>query len=352
MKDINELAMVDMASVDIVPGTNRLVAYYQVINPTGSASRQTGPAKASVYTYYVSEESPGRFNEETRKIMSRMLFTQHIQCYVFTERFARTGMVDLFNYLELNPDRRTNVYVVVTDAPIRNIMESFTPLDRVPGRNLRMLMDLQAKSAGFTRKLTQVKDIVAGIPLSRPTVIPMLHYHGKRPASLSDRVEYIQASDPGFEISDGAVFVHAKMVGKIDQSMKKLYFVLNGDARKGVESIVVNGSIVDLELRDIKVKRKWGPSRLRITVHVKLRGLFNEQKKHLSGRNLNEIERSFNEAYKKKAEEFIRFGREKDWDLLGIGDVKQGRGRWRDFDVSIEVKSMAVLIGNTRTPYQ
>jgi hypothetical protein len=109
---------------------------------------------------------------------------------------------------------------------------------------------------------------------------------------------------------------------------------------------------VDLELRDIKVHREWGPSRLRIAIHVKLRGLFNEQKKPLTSRNLEEVERTFNKTFKKQAEEFVRFGQEKDWDLLGIGDVKQGRGRWRDIEVSFEVKSKAVLIGNTRTPYQ
>ncbi|MBP3962883.1 Ger(x)C family spore germination C-terminal domain-containing protein [Paenibacillus lignilyticus] len=352
MREINHLALVDMTAADIDPKTKRITAYYQVINPTGISPRQSGPSKASVYTYVVSEQNPGLLTEKTGTIMSRMLFTAHMQCYVFTERFAREGLLELINYLELNTDRRTNVYAVVTDAPIQNVMENFTPLDRVPGRNLRLLMDWQASTFGMSKKLTQLEDIVKGVPLSRPTIIPILHYYGSSPVTESDRAETIKATETGFQISGGAVFIRAKMVGEIDQHTKKMYYVLNGDARRCLESIKVNGVHVDLETRNIQVKRNWGPSRLHITIHVNLRVLYNQQMRPLTLQNTHEIEQAFNRTLKEQSDQFVRLAREKDWDLLGIGDTKQGRGKWRDFDVSFEVISKASLFGNTRTPYQ
>ncbi|SDW07627.1 Ger(x)C family spore germination C-terminal domain-containing protein [Paenibacillus sp. CF384] len=352
MREINHLALVEMTAADMDPKTKRITAYYQVLNPTGTSSRQAGPAKASVYTYVVSEQNLGLLTEKSGTTMSRMLFTAHLQCYVFSERFARDGLLELVNYLELNTERRTNVYAVVTDAPIQNVMESFTPLDRVPGRNLRLLMDWQAKTFGMTRKLTQLEDIVKGVPLSRPTIIPILHYNRSSPASQTDRVDHINATEPGFEISEGAVFIRAKMVGKIDQHTKKMYYVLNGDARRCLENIKVNGAKVDLETRNIQVKRKWGPKRLHITIRVNLRVLYNQQMSPLTLQNTHEIEQAFNKTLVEQSNQFVRLAKDNNWDLLGIGDTKQGRGKWRDFDVSFEVSSKAVMFGNTRTPYQ
>ncbi|SFI40295.1 germination protein, Ger(x)C family [Paenibacillus sp. UNC496MF] len=352
MREINRLAIVNLTAVDIDPKTGKLVAYYQVINPTSISAKQSGPAKASVYTYSVTEDSPGLFTEKTGTIMSRMLFTPHLQCYVLTERYARRGLNDLINYLEMYTDRRTNVYAVVTDAPLNNVMDTFTPLDRIPGRNLRMLIDWQSRLIGMNRKLTQVKDIAEGIPLSRPTIIPMLHYHGDRPASQSDRVERIEGANPGFELADGAVFVHAKMTGKVDRNAMTLYFVLNGEASRGFERLTVNGADVDVEASHIKVSRHWGPSRLRIAIRADLRVLFNQQKIPLTSRNAREIESAYNRTLRQRAEDFVRLAKDKDWDLLGIGDTRQGRGKWRDVDVTFDVQAKAIWFGNTRTPYQ
>ncbi|MFC4807842.1 Ger(x)C family spore germination C-terminal domain-containing protein [Paenibacillus sp. GCM10023250] len=352
MREINRLAIVNLTSVDIDPKTHQLVAYYQVINPTSISAKQSGPAKASVYTFSVTEKSPGQFTEKTGTIMSRMLFTPHLQCYVLTERYARKGLKDLINYLELYTDRRTNVYTVVTDAPLKNVMETFTPLDRIPGRNLRMLIDWQSRLIGMKRKLTQVKDIAEGIPLSRPTIIPMLHYHGDPSASRSDRLENINGADPGFELADGVVFVHAKMEGKVDRNTMTLFYVLNGEATRNFERLRVNGAVVDVEASHIQVSRHWGPSRLKVAIRAELRVLFNHQKVPLTSQNAREIEAAYDRTVRRHAEDFVRLAQEKDWDLLGIGDTRQGRGKWRDFDVTFDVRSKARWFGNTRTPYR
>ncbi|REE67626.1 Ger(x)C family germination protein [Paenibacillus taihuensis] len=352
MREINYLAIVNMTAADIDPKTGKFIAYYQVINPTSMSAKQSGPTKASVYTYTVTEESPGLLTEKTNTVMSRMLFTPHLQCYVFTERYANQGLRDLINYLEQFTDRRTNVYAVVTDAPLQKVMYSFTPLDRIPGRNIRMMMDWQARSLGMSRRMTQLKDIVEGIPLSRPTIVPMLHFHGDGQASQSDRVESIDAIEPGFELADGAVFLQAKMAGKVDRDTMTLFFVLNGEASKSFDNLKVNGAHVDVEANHIKVKRYWGKSRLRITIHSNLKVLYNGQKSPLTARNAHQIEMAFNKSFQKQADQFVQLAKQKHWDLLGIGDTKQGRGRWRDFDVTFDVSSKATVFGNTRTPYQ
>ncbi|GMK44758.1 spore germination protein KC [Paenibacillus glycanilyticus] len=351
-REITQLALVEMIAFDH-DDKGSYSAYFQVLNPTSIQARQVGPAKASVYTYSVKADNFGSILEQLNSTTSRKLFTSHLQIYVVSERAARSGILPFVNYLEMNPERRTNVYAVVSDSTISELMKNFTPLDRVPGRYIRLIIDWHARAHGMVKSPSRIKDIINGIPRSRPTVIPILHFMGKEAGSTSDRLENIDATQQNFNIRDGAVFINARMMGRINSTNCELYNVLNNYANRFFIKIKVHNQNVEIIARNIRIKRKWNKQRRQLLVDVKaeLQLVSNEQKNPLTLINQHDIERAFNARFNQLAEDFVALGLRNNWDLLGIGDTSYGRKNWKTIDACFDVQSKVTLAGNTISPY-
>ncbi|MZQ83268.1 hypothetical protein GQF01_14225 [Paenibacillus sp. 5J-6] len=352
MKEINHLALVDMIGIDR-DDRGEFYAYFQVLNPTSLAARNSGPTKAAVYTYKFEALNPGLITERTIGRMSRKLYTSHLQCYISTEREARHGLMELSNFLDNFPDRRTNVYFAITDESLSRVTNSVTLLDRIPGRSIRRILDLQAKSWDMGVYPIRIKDIILNIPFSRPNIIPIVRYFGKQPAARSERLENISAGEDIFGVTGGAVFLHAKMVGKLDNEMSKLFYALNGFSRRSNEVITLHGESVNLEMNNIRIDRKWKSSNtMVIRIYTELGITYNNQKRKLTLKNINEISTAFNEYYKETGDNFVQYSQDHHWDLLGIGDTRRGYGKWEDITVDFEVHSKVITKGNLITPYE
>ncbi|TCM99316.1 Ger(x)C family germination protein [Paenibacillus sp. BK033] len=352
MKEINQLALVDTIAMDQDDNRN-FHFYFQVLNPPSIEARGSGPSRAAVYTYEVSAPAIGLITKKTEAVMSRKLYTSHMQVYVLSERSARNGVLSFVNLLENDPERRTNVYTIVTEEPVSTVMNSFTVLDRVPGRNIRLLLDWHAKNFGINKLPIRMKDIVAGIPFSRPTIIPIIQYTGERAASKADRLDDINATKENLRLVSGAVFIRAKMVGKINTEIKNLYYVFNGYAKRIDETVEVRNKRVDIEVRDIKIKRIWKTEKqLILRLNAKAGIINNEQNQRLNASNIKELEQAINSFFNEKGEDFFRFALKQNWDLLGIGDTRQGRKNWKEIKVQFDTHSKVTSLGNTITPYE
>lgn len=353
MKEINQLAIVSTGGADLDPQTGKSIAYYQVINPTGATSSQHGSSKAAVYTYKIEESSPGRMTEKTTTSMPRILFGAHTQSYIISERLAKNGLVDFINYLELNPERRTNVYLFVTDSPIVDVMNSFTPLERLPGNYLRSLMSQHQRSFGSNIVRTRLKDVIEGMSRHEPTIVPIIHLRGLKPASHTDLLEEIDGTKQSLYITDGAVFLQGKLVGRIDRELKKVSFVLSSKATRIVVSIFIGDARIDLEARNFHVKRQHNPQENQVSmmINADLFILNNELKTEMSEENLHEIEQSFNEQFNKAAQSVVTFAKEKNWDLLGFQDRGLADESWIKTNVLFHTSSKVVSSGNISRPY-
>ncbi|MBA2937400.1 Ger(x)C family spore germination protein [Paenibacillus sp. CGMCC 1.16610] len=355
-REINQLAIVNIAGADKDPKTGELTAYYQVINPTGIASKQGGTSSAPVYTFKINEMNFGRLAGRTSMIMPRQFFTPHIQCYIVSESFAKQGILEFINFIERDPDRRTNVDFVVTDSPLADIMYSYTALERVPGKYIRSVMDMHART--FHKHLfpSRLRDVARAVSLSQPIIIPILHYSGVQSSSKTDRLESIQASKNSLTFTDGAVFQHAKMVGRVEEDTKRLNYLLNGQLKVTSNTLEVNGSSVVVEAQDIQVHRKYelaeSPPRLVMNIKAVLRVVENNQTVPMNLENLTEIEAAYNKELKEKIDRFITLTHEKSWDLLGIQDEGIGEENWKNFEIDVLIQSTVEGIGNTSTTYQ
>lgn len=351
-KEINQLALVNIAAADKDPKTGIITAYYQVINPTGISAKQSS-SKAPVYTFDFKEFSSGKFAEKTGNVMPRLFFTPHLQCYIISETYAKQGILELINFLERDPERRTNVNFLITDSPLSTVLNSFTTLERVPGRYIRSLMDLHARSFHKNVFPSRMKEMAEGIDLHQPTIIPILHYTGAQPASKTDRMEKINASSETMSFTDGAVFIHARMVGRIDPETKKVFYILNKNLKKFVETVEINGAQVDVEAQNVRVRRQYNHSSSHLSVRITadLRIVQNKQENKMTMHNLHEIEAAFNRKLKQKAEAFDQLGKDNDWDLFGLQDEGFNADTWHQAAVSFHVNSKVTTIGNTSTSY-
>ncbi|MBW7455455.1 Ger(x)C family spore germination C-terminal domain-containing protein [Paenibacillus sepulcri] len=353
LKEINSLAIISLAGVDKDPESGDLLAYYQVINPTGLSTRQSAATKAAVYTFHFRDFSHGRFTEQTGTSMPRRFFTAHLQSYLISERYAREGILDLINFIELNPERRSSLIVFITDSPMHTVMNSFTPLDRVPGRFIRALSNQYKPNFSMSVYPIRFKDLAKDINLHTPTILPIIHYHGEKPSSNSDRVEEIDASEDGISFKVGAVLIHSRMVGRIDEQSKILFFIMNKKYRELTETVEIKGKHVDVTAKNLNVKRKWikPASELSFQITGDLKILNNQQTSKMTVQNLHLIEEAFNRKLEERVLALDQMGKTKGWDMLGIQDNGGNEKTWRQTKVTIKVSSRMTTTGNTSTPY-
>ena len=85
---------------------------------------------------------------------------------------------------------------------------TYTALEKLPGRFLRSLVEIQSKSFGNLSKYSRVKDLVENMESTTLTVLPRLSISGSKPLSTTDRYEQINANQGSLILSGGAVFKH------------------------------------------------------------------------------------------------------------------------------------------------
>ncbi|WP_181907409.1 Ger(x)C family spore germination C-terminal domain-containing protein [Cohnella lupini] len=353
MKEINSLAIVTMAGVDKDPDTGEFTAYYQVINPTGLSTRIGSTSRAAVYTFNFKDYSIGKFSEKTGMSMPRRFFTPHLQTYIISERYARSGILDILNFVELSPERRSNVILLVTDSPMYKVMNSFTSLERVPGRFIRDMTSQYKPNFSMSNFPIRFKDFAKQMNRHTPIVVPIVHYNGENPSSKTSRLEQIDATRDGMSYGRAAVFIQDRMVGAVSEQMKNIFFIINSKYRQTTETFKVNGSLVDVQAANIHVKRKWVTpgSRMVIEVHTDLHLLNNQQKNKMTLPNIHDIEAAFDLSFGQRLTAFERLSKDKGWDLLGIQDNGGNTMTWHETEVTFQIHSRLTTIGNSSTPY-
>lgn len=365
--EINQLAIGELVGADMDPETGKQIVYYQIVNPGAVAAQKEAGTKSPVYTYKVQASSISELGEKTADLLPRQLFPDHYQSEIVSERYARQGLNPFLNFFERQYNRRSNLYLFVTDSPLSDVMMTYLPLERLTGRSLRSLIENQSKSTGKISMKSRVKDLVENMESSMLTVIPMLSLSGSMPLSTTERYDQINADQGNLILSGGAVFKHDRMIGKLNSGQTAYYVLLKGESEVFFESITVNGRKVDLQAAKPKVRKRLdivsGTPVWKVEISTPLILMNNEQKKDLTLENLAEIRREFNQQVHKKTTEFYRDALSKKWDLFGLENkIKNKRGKawkavharknaWNQTKLQLTIKSKIIDIGEIINPY-
>lgn len=366
--EINELAIGELVGADRDPKTGKYILYYQIVNPAAVSAQNNSGIKSPFYTYTVKADSVSELGLKVSSIMPRNLFPDHYQSEVISERYARQGIKTFLNFYERQYNRRSNLYLFITDSPLADVMMTYPPLDRLSGRALRSLVDNESKSTGRISQKSRVKDLTEHLESSVFTVMPMLSLSGSKPLTSTDRYEHVDANKGNLVLSGGAVFKQDRMIGKIDMKQMAYYVLLKGDSRTFFETLTLDGSKVDLQATKPKVRKRLlldsGTPVWEVDIRTSLDIMNNDQNRKMTLQNLNEIKEAFNRQVIGKTTAFYKDAMNQNWDLFGLQDkinnkrgkaweiVQRQKNGWKQTKLRITVSSKITDIGEIIDPYK
>ncbi|MDF2680561.1 MAG: hypothetical protein K0R47_1751 [Brevibacillus sp.] len=368
MKEINQLAIVNLIGVDLHENTGKQELYYQVINPKGIAKQAGAAEKATVYTYRFVGRMGDQFEDISPDVIPRQLFTHHYQAIVVSERYAKSGLRDMANFKEGHPERGSNVYLLVSDSPIHRIMDSYIPLEPLPGRSMRAIIENQSMMTGRISTRTRLKDLIENMETERISVFPLITYIGKESSESSNRLEFIQGTNGNIAILGGAVFIHDRMVGKLTKEEMKWYNLLNKKHEIFLETLSMNQESMQVRTLNTLITKKLEKHGTELSLHVHLHAdlnlIFNDQKIPTTVQLLHDAESEFNKKIQEETTKFVENSRKKGWDILEIqyllhlkkGDewrkLREDIDRWKKVKVIISSDSKIETIGSLVSPYK
>ncbi|UFJ42668.1 Ger(x)C family spore germination protein [Brevibacillus humidisoli] len=326
--EMNELALVSMVGVDSDPDSGKKKVYYQIINPlSGTSARGTpGGEQAPVYTYEISGSSFGEIKSTVYQLLPRKLFVAHYEVLLVSQRVARQGIRDIVNFIEMQPNGRSSVPMLIVDGPISQVMKTFTPLERVPSDAIDSRLKLLIRNSLLVGKHIKVNDVIERMEKSDTIVLPLIAGMKESPSSNSGETSAdIDANQNNFIVGGGAVFRDYRMAGKLNDAQLVWYHLLNGDRGRHVRRFQVEGKQVSVELRLVRIKREvfWKSDQPVLQIRLDLE-LSTALASEFIPHSRNEVERLENRLDQIIADEslaFYQMTRERGWDLLRIRDL-------------------------------
>lgn len=368
MVEVNQIAIVNLVGLDKDPESGKETAYYQVINPTGLVGQKSSGIKSPVYTYEVEADTSGGVASQTLELLPRRPFYDHYQALIVTERFARDGVREMLNFVEKQPSRRSATYLLVSESPIKEMMNTYIPLERLPGRNLHNIITIQSKYTDQANRKSRVKDLIENLDSGVLTVLPIVKLSDSQATPDTNRYEQMNAGEGIIVLGGGAVFKHDRMIGKLNTEELPLYYLLN--ERIGVlqQTLLVNRQDVDIQAPGTTVRKSLtlesGRPVLTIDILASMHIVDNDQNVRLTVQNLGEIKSHFNRQVSDSITAFYKKMLSSGWDILSIeqqikhkrgkewADVKTDSGIWKETKLKLTVNSTIKGIGNTIDPYR
>ncbi|NBD23087.1 Ger(x)C family spore germination protein [Paenibacillus glycinis] len=367
-KEINDLAIVDAIGVDIDPDSGERLVYFQIVNPPGVGGKSGESSKASVYTYKMSSiDSVSGFTVFANKQIPRMIFSNDVQLYIMTLRYSQKYYREILDFIESNPTRRSTGYFVATDAPIDTIMNTIVPVERVPGRAMRSMIELQQKVSGVYGKHIRARDAINGLSRNRPIVIPFVSVMNDKVNPQFAKLEAINAPYKSVVFDGGAVYVKDRLTGKIDYETNNLSNLLSGDADRYLLNYSDGEGGIEVMLEDPIIDRKLAIAGdtpiLSLNINASLRIYLDNRTKDSDYFDVHEIERLMTKEFEKRCLKLVQLTRKKSWDLLGIQDqidrkrskvwsgYKTDSNAWKKTDVHISADFKVKWLGRTKSSY-
>ncbi|QHT61159.1 Ger(x)C family spore germination protein [Paenibacillus lycopersici] len=367
LKEINDMAIADMVGVDM-DEEGHYMAYYQIINPNGVAGSKSGGSRSPLYTYAFQADSWAEFASTATRTIPRKLFISHYQAYIVSERLAAKGLDDLLNFLENDPTRRMATNVFIAKSPVQDIMNTFVPLERNPGKELRSVHELQHNVASTASPNSQIKTLLENYEGTKLSFISNIRVVGK-PMATTKRFETIQGDKGNFELFGSTIIKQGKRVGELTPDQMASLLFVRGEAHSLIEPIETdNQEAAELQLMgQPRIKRqltlKNNRLELRIHIHPKLKLASIDTNGRIDTATLHRLEKLFDERMAAHSNALLQLGKKNHWDLIDIQDqimhkngkrwhkLKASPESWEGAKITIDVHAKIIKTGVIMTPY-
>ncbi|MCL6605067.1 MAG: Ger(x)C family spore germination protein [Paenibacillus sp.] len=368
--EINQLAIVNLVGIDKNPDNGRYEVFYQVINPSGMSGQVGTQVKSPVYVYKEEGKHLGIAANKTYMSIPRQLFPDHYQVLVVSKKLAMEGLREFLNFTEQQTNRRASVHVVITEGPLSDIMNTFIPLERLPGRSIKSLIRNGSKQTGKVSDLSRVKDILIPMESSKLMTLPIIGLRTENPESSSHRFEQINADEGNIKFNGAAIIKHGRMIGEISLTQEVWYNLLNDQLYSLFQDVEFpDKQVVEIQADGApKISKKLsfasGQPSLTIDIRFKLKIASIYLEKMLTKDSVHKIEHQFNKQINEQATKFLQFSKQKNWDVLGIEEQvnkkkgttwNQAKGNpefWKKVKVTLKIQSQVTTTGTSIHPYK
>lgn len=322
MREVNQLAIVDMAALDFEPQTGMEIGYYQVVNPNAITQQQASGLRSPVYTYRVEGRTIADLGRQAALRLPRELFPDHYQSIIVSERRARKEIMQLLDFFERQFDRRSTVQLFVAVDPLEDVMTELTPLERRPGNALRKLVEIQSSANGALSRRNRIKDVLEDLATGRCAVVPIVRLKGK-PVRNVGRYQSSDADAGNLYLHGGAVFCGDRMVGELGHDDMSWYHALSG--RTAALGATVRASVgsVDVRTERLRIQSRLDAHadppvwRVRMKAALHVTGL-RPDKPDLTHDDLRDICLAFERKASERASAVYDLSVRRGWDLFGL----------------------------------
>ena len=256
--EMDQLALVSAVGVDRDPESGESAVYYQVINPlSGASSMMPGGEQSPVYTYEIRGSTFGEVKSSIYRILPRKLFVAHYKVILVSRRTAEQGIRDIVNFIEMQPNGRSSVPILIVDGSFSRFMHTVTPLEQVPSDSIDSRLDFLSQDSLLAGKDNRIKDVIERTEKSEMIVLPLISRISRNLSSNSAEVSADVSANPNnFIIEGGAVFRNYRMAGRLDDKDLIWYHLLNGQRGRHVRRFEVEGNQVSVEFSLDRIRRE------------------------------------------------------------------------------------------------
>lgn len=376
-KELKQLAIVSAIGVDIDPDGGKR-GIFQIINPQNVAGGLQGGnvgLEATPVSVYFSEGN--NLTEMSRRVtrdVARDLYFAHTNLVVISEQFAREeGLISLMESLDRDVEFRTSTKIVIArDTTASDLMQAFTPFEKIPANHLIESLNSSEKKLGAQLSVT-VKELIEKISSAgeEPVVTGFMLLGNKSEARKQDAID--QAAPKGLLHADNiGMFKNGKLVGWLSEEeaigtlwildkVQETYVNVDWEEKKNAIAygVIRQKTKVNVRIKGekptihIRIKAKGDISEVDVPIQLTDPGV------------IDKIEILVEEKIEKQVKGAIERAQKSQTDIFGFGEIikRSERSTWNELKqnwndihfpelkVEIQVEASVRNTGLRKNPY-
>lgn len=372
-REINELAFVVAIGIDKLK--EREGGYqisFQVVNPSEVAMQEGSPNSAPVTVYKATGDTIFEALRNASRVSPRRFFVGAVRLFVIGEDLAREGIKDLFDLVDRDHEmRRTLTVLVARDSEAETILETLTPMEKIPTN--RILNTLEVTEKALAENFKVDRDQVANALMSkgRAPAISGIRVTGKK--QFGEKVENTQEVEPKSVLYfDGiGIFKAGKLIGWLESTKARGLLWTQEKVKNPVVKLdckdKAGGIVVEIYRSKAKIEPKLENKKPVIHITINTEGSFGETRCPVDltkPEEIYKVEEKLQQVIYNEIQTAVKTAQTKKSDIFGFGEElhraqpaewKKIEKKWSDLfataKVMINVEAHIRRTGLTSKPY-
>ncbi len=314
--EVEQLAIVTLIALDKSKDDNVRVSL-QIINPkamAGGSSNMSSSGVSPLEPYHNVSASGKTVFDAIRTMNSsipRELYFSHNQVVIMSEEVARSGIEDLIDFFDRNPQIRRSNYILIAnkETDLNELLIIPHPLDPSVAQRITGIIKEQDRNPVYAvNQLGEFLELFSGKGVDAFTAGLDISVNKSDKQALSQA----QAAGEQNEVNEinvarTAVFKKGKMVGWLNKEESRGLLWVNEGLKGGIYNVAVDGGIGNIALEVIKGVSKQktqitSDGRIIINIDVEAEANVDEVRTYLDlskPENISKLESALQKAIKR-----------------------------------------------------